>query len=128
MTPAAFRNIYRELIDDNPLAVRAVLKILEIEFTEDVPTLAVTCEARPTLKVNLRFIGKHCHSDAEVRAVIVHEFLHVLLRHTDRLTPVTPADHLACDAVINAIIHRTMGPSASALMSRYYAEIGRAHV
>ena len=32
MTPAAFRNIYRELIDDNPLAVRAV-------FLRDLPVL-----------------------------------------------------------------------------------------
>ena len=46
----------------------------------------------------------------------------MLLRHTDRLTPACPAEHLACDAVINANIHRTLGPTASALMSRYYAK------
>lgn len=123
MTRVTFLNIYQELIDENPLAVRAVLKILTVEFTSDVPTLAVTCEARPTLRVNLAFVREHCHTDDEVRAVIVHEFLHVLLRHTERVTPITPAEHLAFDAVINAIIHRTMGPLASALMSRYYADV-----
>ena len=128
MTPAEFRNIYQELIEDNPLAVRAVLKILALEFTGEVPTLAVTCAARPTLRVNLGFVSRHCRTDAEVRAVIVHEFLHVLLRHTERTAPANVAEHLALDAVINAIIHRTMGEAASRMMSRYYAEIGRAHV
>jgi hypothetical protein len=101
--------------------VRAVLKILGVEFTAGVPTLAVTCDTRPRLLVNLDFVSKHCRTDAEVKALICHEFLHVLLRHTDRLVPVTAADHLALDAVINAIIHRTFGTAGSAMMSRYYA-------
>ena len=128
MTPDAFRHIYRELIDDNPLAVRAVLKILTTEFTTRVPTLAVTCAERPTLLVNLAFVSEHCRTDDEVRAVIVHEFLHVLLRHTEQFTAVTDAEHLALDAVINAVIHRTMGPTASRMMSRYYAKAEGAFV
>lgn len=121
MTPRQFHTIVRELIDENPLAVRAVLKILSVEFTESVPTLAVTCQDTPRLLVNLKFVSANCRTEAEVKAVICHEFLHVLLRHTDRVTPVTPAEHLAADAVINAIIHRTLGVEASAMMSRYYA-------
>ncbi|HJR89913.1 MAG TPA: hypothetical protein VJ782_07135, partial [Aeromicrobium sp.] len=65
---------------------------------------------------------EHCHTDAHVKAVICHEFLHVLLRHTERFTTLTPAEHLALDAVINAIIYRTLGPDYSGMMSRYYAE------
>ena len=122
MTPTAFKNIYRELIDENPLAVRAVLKILEIEFTDTVPTLAVTCEGRPRLLVNLGFVTEHCRTETQVKAVICHEFLHVLLRHTERFTTITPSEHIALDAVINAIIHRSLGPDYSAMMSRYYAE------
>lgn len=121
MTPRDFHNIIRELVDENPLAVRAVLKILSVEFTESVPTLAVTCDDTPRLLVNLTFVSAHCRTDAEVKAVICHEFLHVLLRHTDRVAAVTPEEHLAADAVINAIIHRTLGIEASAMMSRYYA-------
>jgi hypothetical protein len=121
MTATEFRNIYRELIDENPLAIRAVLKVLVTEFTDTVPTLAVTCERQPRLLVNLAFVGKHCRTDAEVKAVVCHEFLHVLLRHTERFTALTPAEHLALDAVINAIIHRTLGPDYSGMMSRYYA-------
>ena len=122
MTASEFHAICRELIDDNPLAIRAVLKILETEFTDTVPTLAVTCDQRPRLLVNLAFIGEHCRTESEVKAVICHEFLHVLLRHTERTTQLTPPEHLALDAVINAIIHRSLGPEYSAMMSGYYAK------
>jgi hypothetical protein len=116
-----FRALLQELIDENPFAIRAVLKILEVEFTDTVPTLAVTCEARPRLLVNLDFLRAHCASDTHVKAVICHEFLHVLLRHTETEGPLTPARHLAFDAVINAIIHRQLGPDFSDMMARYYA-------
>ena len=121
MTRRDFHNIYRELIEENPLAIRAVLKVLHVEFTDTVPTLAVTCERRPRLLVNIGFVREHCRTEAHVKAVICHEFLHVLLRHTERFTTLTPAEHLALDAVINAIIHRSLGPDYSGMMSRYYA-------
>jgi hypothetical protein len=121
MNARDFHNLYRELIDENPLAIRAVLKVLSVEFTETVPTLAVTCEARPRLLVNLAFVRVHCHTEQHVKALICHEFLHVLLRHTERFTTLTPPEHLAVDAVINAVIHRSLGSSYSGMMSRYYA-------
>ena len=65
---------------------------------------------------------EHCATDDHVKAVICHEFLHVLLCHTEDKRPLTPARHLAFDAVINAIIHRTFGPSFSSMMGKYYAE------
>jgi hypothetical protein len=122
MTEDHFRAIYRELIDENPLAIRAVLKVLHVEFTDRVPTLAVTCEERPRLLVNLGFLEEHCKVEAHVKAVLCHEFLHVLLRHTDRAGRSSDAEHLALDAVINAIIHRSAGPEYSGMMSRYYAD------
>ena len=121
MTAKSFHNVYRELIDENPLAIRAVLKVLRVEFTDTVPTLAVTCEQRPRLLVNLAFVREHCRTEAHVKAVVCHEFLHVLLRHTERFTALTRPEHLAVDAVINAIIHRSLGPDYSGMMSRYYA-------
>ena len=75
MNASDFHSIYQELIEENPLAIRAVLKVLHVEFTDTVPTLAVTCEERPRLLVNLGFVGDHCHTDAHVKAVICHEFL-----------------------------------------------------
>lgn len=122
MNAARFHAILAELIDENPFAIRAVLRILGVEFTADIPTLAVTCEERPRLLVNLAFVGEHCRTDEEVKALLCHEFLHVLLRHTEERGPYAPARHLALDAVINAIIHREYGPAYSAMMSRYYAD------
>ena len=122
MNAQAFRNIYRELIDENPLAVRAVLKVLAVECTDRVPTLAITCEARPRLLVNLTFLRDHCRTETQVKAAVCHEFLHVLLRHTEQFTALTPAEHLAVDAVINAVIHRSLGADYSSLMSHYYAD------
>jgi hypothetical protein len=122
MNAEYFHALYQELIEENPFAVRAVLKVLRVEFTETVPTLAVTCETRPRLLVNLAFLKKHCRTDEHVKAVICHEFLHVLLRHTERIAAFSPAEHVAFDAVINAIIHRELGADYSEFMSRYYAK------
>ena len=122
MNAEYFHALYQELIEENPFAVRAVLKVLRVEFTETVSTLAVTCESRPRLLVNLAFLKKHCRTDQHVKAVICHEFLHVLLRHTERIAAFSPAEHVAFDAVINAIIHRELGDDYSEFMSRYYAK------
>ena len=126
-TEENFHSVYGELIDENPLAVRAVLKILEVEFTDRVPTLAVTAEKRPRLLVNLEFIAEHCRRGKRadeyfVKAVICHEFLHVLLRHTETSKALSPQRHIALDAVINAIIHRGLGPKYSDFMRRYYSK------
>ena len=121
MNPDLFLNLVRELVEDNPFAIRPFLKLARIRFTEAIATLAVTREAAPELWVNLVVLGAHCRTEAEVKAVILHEFLHVLLRHTEGRGPVAAAEHLAMDAVINALIHRQAGPKASAMMARYYA-------
>jgi len=122
MSPDQFRHLVEELATENPLAISPFLRILEICFTTNVPTLGVTREERPRLLVNLGFLDEHCHTDAQVKAVILHEFLHVLLGHTEDRTPASPAEHLAMDAVINAIIHRQVGPEASSMMLAYYAK------
>jgi hypothetical protein len=67
-------------------------------------------------------VKEHCRTQAQVKALICHEFLHVLLRHTEKKGPASDAEHLAFDAVINAIIHRTEGPAYSSMMSEYYAQ------
>jgi len=120
VTPERFESLVRELVDENPFAIRPFLKVARLRFTAEVPTLAVSREAAPELLVNLAFLEEHCRGDAEVKAVILHEFLHILLRHTEGRGPLSAAEHLAMDAVINALIHRHVGPGASAMMSRYY--------
>jgi predicted metal-dependent peptidase len=110
ITPLRIHALIAELIDDNPFACRALLQIVSTEFTTDVPTAAVTCGGEPRLLLNPEFLERHCQTEAHVKAVICHEFLHVLLRHTEgRGAASPPAEHLALDAVINAIIHRDAG-------------------
>jgi len=121
MTPVLFESLLQELIDENPFAIRAALRILKVEYTSSVPTLAVTCETQPRMLVNLDFLTAHAPEEAQTKAVVIHEFLHVLLRHTEGRQPLSPARHLAFDAVINAIIHRQYGERYSSMMANYYA-------
>jgi len=123
MNEKRFSALLQELIDENPFAIRAVLKILDVQFTGTIPTLAVTKQSKPQLLVNLQFLSDHCHNDKQVKAVVIHEFLHVLLRHTEEKRRMTPARHLALDAVINAIIHRQYGQEYSAMMASYYGDV-----
>jgi hypothetical protein len=123
-----FRAILAQLIDSNALACRAVLSISSVRFTEGVPTLAVTLTRSVELLVNLAFVRRHCRTEEHVEALIMHEFLHVLLGHTERFKRMDHALNVALDAVINSIIHRSFGKSHSDFMSGYYADekgIGR---
>ncbi len=122
MNAGEFRDVALELAEENPLAIRPLLRLLAIRFTTEVPTLAVTCGDRPELLVNLPFVTEHCQSEGEVKAVILHELLHIVLRHTEGRGPQTNAEHLAMDAVINAIIHRQYGLAATEMMARYYRD------
>lgn len=123
MNEKRFKALLLELIDENPFAIRAVLKILDVQFSGTIPTLAVTKQSKPRLLVNLQFLTEHCHNDKQVKAVVIHEFLHVLLRHTEEKRRMTPARHLALDAVINAIIHRQYRSGYSAMMASYYGDV-----
>jgi hypothetical protein len=78
-TPATVRGAESVLIGENPFAIRAVLRILAVAFTEDVPTLAVTREPQPRLPVNLGFLAAHAATEEQAEAVVCHEFLHVLV-------------------------------------------------
>ena len=90
-----------------------------------VPTLCVTLGRMSVLRVNLDFVAAHCTTEDHVKALLVHEFLHVLLGHTLRFATMSPALNIALDAVINAIIHRRLGASYSDVMASYYADVGR---
>ena len=69
-----------------------------------MPTACVTCERRPVLRVNPRFVEQHCRTDAHLFLLVMHELHHVLLGHTRLFPRVTPAHNVAFDAVINALL------------------------
>ena len=54
----------------------------------------------------------------------MHEFLHVLLQHTEKYKFNTPLLNLALDSIINSIIHRVYGSEFSSFFSRYYKDEG----
>ncbi len=118
-----FEAILQDLIEESPLACHGILSVAGVEFTDAVPTLAVTLnEERPRLLVNLEFIRFNCEGETEVKSLLLHEFLHVLLNHTGEYKTCDAATNLALDAVINHIIHRSCGPSYSKFFSRYYQD------
>ncbi|MBK6407039.1 MAG: hypothetical protein IPF66_19690 [Holophagales bacterium] len=84
--------------------VTALLGLLRIEESRDVPTAAVTCERRPVLKLNPDFLGEHCASDEHLFMLVMHELHHVLLGHTRLFPRATPLHNVAFDAVINALL------------------------
>ena len=85
-------------------AMNALLSLLSIEATGDVPTAAVSCTARPVLRVNPAFVQAHCRSDEHLFVLVMHELHHVLLGHTRLFPRLTPAHNIAFDAVINALL------------------------
>ncbi|MFP6904686.1 MAG: hypothetical protein VCG02_05660, partial [Verrucomicrobiota bacterium] len=121
MTESLFRQVLLDLIDENPIACSALLSIAKVEFTREVPTLAVTLEEHPVLKVNPDFCARHLHTETDAQSVILHEFLHVLLNHTERFKRMDPGLNLALDAVINHIIQRSCGEAYGDFFRRYYA-------
>ncbi len=117
-------NIVQDLADENPFACRALFKISDIVFNKTVPTLAVSIAAKPVLIINRAFLNRHAKTENDIKAVLLHEFLHVVLQHTEKFTFNTPLLNIALDAIINSIIHRTYGETYSGFFCRFYASDG----
>ncbi len=99
--------LVRRVLDAVPArshALGALLALFRVEASEDVPTACVTCERRPTLRVNPRFVEEHCRTDEHLFLLVMHALHHVLLGHTRLFPRATPAHNVAFDAVINALL------------------------
>lgn len=114
------KDIVLDLIDENPMACSAILKISTIEFTTKVNTMAVSLSSKPVLYINLEFCNQYAQSENDIKAVLIHEFLHVLLLHTESFKENTPLLNICLDAIINAIIDRTFGWKYSNFFMRFY--------
>lgn len=123
-TEQLIRNTVLEMAEENPFACKALLNVSTIRFSRTVPTLAVSLEAQPVLYINPEFCDQWLESDNDLKCILMHEFLHVLLRHTEKYTFSTPLLNIAADAIINAIIHRTYGTMYSDFFYRFYQERG----
>jgi predicted metal-dependent peptidase len=124
-TKERVEGIILEMVNENPLAARPVLRLLGVRFTDKVPTLGVTLTDPPELLINAEFIRRHCTCEAHLKSAVFHEFLHIALGHTKRFNRLSMVENLALDAVINAMIFRLFGDEYSSLFEYYYQkEIG----
>ena len=117
-------NVIRDLAEENTLACSALFRIADIRYSDTVPTLAVSLSSRPTLLINRSFLEQYLQCEDDLKAALVHEFLHVLLRHTEKYSTNTPLLNIALDAIINSTIHRLFGPRYSNLFVRLYKDHG----
>ena len=116
--------IVSDLAEEDFFACQALFRIAQVEFTKRVPTLAVSLSASPVLYINREFLEKHALSENDVKAVLMHEFLHVILQHTEQFDQVDPLLNIALDAIINSIIHRSYGNRFSDFFRRFYKPEG----
>ena len=83
-----------------------LLRLLDIEASDEVPTAAVTLGARSRLLINPAFVQERCQTDDELVMLVLHELHHVALGHTRLFPRLTPAQNWAFDCVINAQLCR----------------------
>jgi predicted metal-dependent peptidase len=119
-TEKLIRYVVQDMASENALACRALFGISEIVFSDKVQTMAVTLTKSPVLHINLDFCCEYLESENDVKAVLLHEFLHVLLLHTERYTTIDPLLNIAMDAIINAIIYRYKGMDYADFFVRFY--------
>jgi predicted metal-dependent peptidase len=126
ITKDKFREILSEVLSDDFYNYDSFLKIVDIEFTDKVPTLSVSIEERPTMKINIDFMNRHCKTVEHVKALIFHELLHITLGHN----LIIPEDdskalinNIAFDCVINMIIHKIKGNKYSSVMTNIYSQL-----
>jgi hypothetical protein len=119
-TEQQIKYIIQDFTEENVLACRALFMITDIEFTTKITTMAVTLSKNPVLKINLEFCNNHLQSENDVKAVLLHEFLHVLLLHTLKYKTSNTLLNIALDAIINAIIFRYKGMQYAAFFARFY--------
>ena len=107
MSEARQDSLAMRILDAVPAAsheMTALLGLLRIEESRDVPTACISCERQPVLRVNPDFVQEHCRTNEHLFLLVMHELHHVLLGHTRLFPRPTPLHNLAFDAVINALL------------------------
>jgi hypothetical protein len=112
----------QSLVAENVCACSALLRVIRVDYRDDVQTLGVTFGNTPELVINRAFVQWVFRMSGEtgIRAVLLHELLHVALADTMRsASPDHPVVNAACDMVINAHVVRWMPESGSFFRSFY---------
>ena len=90
------------------LALDHLLSLFSIAYSTKIPTAAVQTRMPPRLLFNRKFVTEHCRTDEHLLMLLMHEMHHLVLGHTRLFPLVTPAHNFALDAVINAMICKSM--------------------
>jgi hypothetical protein len=90
------------------LALDHLLGLFSIAYSKKIPTAAVQTKIPPKLLFNREFVDEHCRTDEHLLMLLMHEMNHLVLGHTRLFPLVTPAHNFAFDAVINAMICKSM--------------------
>ena len=104
-----------------PYGMERLLSLMYVVETTAVKTAAVPLYGEPRILINPDFVQKHCPTDEHLFMLILHELHHVLLGHTRLYKRVSPAQNLAFDAIINAMLCRQLpDPCFTALFRESY--------
>jgi hypothetical protein len=104
MTPLAER-LARSLPGAS-FELEALVRLVGIHETTDVPTASVSCGVRTRLRVNPEFAAEYCSRDEHLFLLVMHEMWHVLLGHTTLYGRPGILENIAFDALINAGLSR----------------------
>lgn len=125
MDPAAAQTpIAERILDAFPsgsYALSALLRLLDIVESRNVPTAAVECLVQPRLLINPDFVAKHAQTPEKLLLLVMHELHHVLLGHTTLFPTVTPSQNFVFDTVINGVISRMFpDPEYTSFLTDFY--------
>jgi hypothetical protein len=103
-------------------ALSALLRLMDIAESDEVPTAAVECKLQPRLLINPGFVEKHAETPEKLLMLVMHELHHVLLGHTTLFPAVTKIQNFVFDCVINGLISRIF-PDAefTSFLTNYYS-------
>ena len=104
-------------------ALSALLRLVDIVESDEVPTAAVECRIQPRLLINPDFVKKHANTPERLLVLVMHELHHVLLGHTTLFKTVTDIDNFVFDCVINALISRMFpDPEHISFLTGFYSD------
>ncbi|MFT7464729.1 MAG: putative metal-dependent peptidase, partial [Pseudohongiellaceae bacterium] len=83
-----------------------LLSLVDIVFSDAVPTAAVECTRAPRMLLNPTFVREFCQRDGHLLMLVMHELHHVILGHTSLFPRHSLTHNIAFDAVINAMLCR----------------------
>lgn len=123
MTESRLEDRILDTFPSGSYGLLALLRLLDIVETTEVPTAAVECTEMPRLRINPEFVECHAETPERLLMLVMHELHHVLLGHTRLFPRLTPVDNLIFDAVINALLCRMFpGAEHTSFFTRYYRD------